>query len=159
MDLIDIINEFLQKIKKEETEKIFLNRKQVIDDDELKLAIANTIINAREHLENIQKRKALEKKKLNPINYLDLYTYNINFSDLYIKFYDIIDGIYQPLFEFSMKETKIEFFQNGNPKDSTNLIKYLKSTFLPNDKDKEKFDTYDKNYYLVNINRKFSFFV
>ena len=48
-----------------------------------------------------------------------------------------------------MSKTSIEFFQNSNPRDSTNLVQYLKSTFLPNDKNSIKFDTYDKNNFYM----------
>ena len=152
MDLMDTINEFLKKMNNDDTSKIVLNKKQDIIDDELKMALADTIFEARDYQERLEKRKAKEKKKLDPIDYIDIFNYTIKFSDLYIKFYDIIDGIYQPLFEFSMKETQLDLYQNSNPKDSANLIKYLKSTFLPNDKEQEKFDTYDKNFFYLYFN-------
>ena len=150
LDLIDRINEFLKEFNKEETVKIKLNKTQdFMDDVDFKFAVTNSLIIARETQEELEKKKQQEIRKLYPIKYNDIYTYDISIGDLFIKFYDIIDDSYQSLFEFSMKNTNVDFFQNSNPQDSTNLIKYLKSTFLKDDKNKEKLDTYDKNNFYM----------
>ena len=152
-DLMEKVNEFLKELNKDITDKIVLNKKQeFLENEEFVFEVKKSIISARESQEEIEKLKRQELKKLYPISYNDIYNYDINFANLFIKFYDIIDGTYQPLFEFSMKDTKVEFFQNSNPQDSTNLINYLKSTFSKDDKNKPKLDTYDKNNFYMYFN-------
>ena len=162
LDLIEKLNEFLKAISKEENNKIVLNKKQeFMDDDDFKRAVKNSIIKARENQEEIEKEKRKKNQQFQDIYYESIFTYDIIFSNFFIKFYDIIDGIYQSLFEFSMNNTKVDLFQNSNPKDSTNLREYLKSTFSPDIQNKKKLDTYDKNNFymylkvLTNIEVKF----
>ena len=145
LGLFEKLNEFLVSLNPDEKQKKIPNKtEEIINDDDLKRAINNSIINERERIEENEKLKRKESKLKNEIQYTDIFSYEIIFSDFYIKFYDIIDGVYQSLFEFSMKDTKTEFLQNNNPKDSTNLIQYIKSTFSNDEKDKKKLDSYDK---------------
>ena len=162
LDLIEKLNEFLKALSKQEDNKIVLNKKQeFMDDDDFKRAVKNSIIKARENQEEFEKEKRKQNKQFQDINYESIFTYDIIFSNFFIKFYDIIDGIYQTLFEFSMKNTKVDLYQNSNPKDSTNLREYLKNTFSPDAQNKKKLDTYDKNNFymyfqvLTNIEVKF----
>ena len=145
LGLFEKLNEFLVSLNPDEKQKKIPNKtEEIINDDDLKRAINNSIINERERIEANEKLKRKESKLKNEIQYTDIFSYEIIFPDFYIKFYDIIDGVYQSLFEFSMKDTKTEFLQNNNPKDSTNLIQYIKSTFSNDEKDKKKLDSYDK---------------
>ena len=111
-----------------------------MNDEDFKRALSNSIINDREKQEKNEKLKRKEKELIDGINYTDIFTYDIIFSNFYIKFYDIIDGVYQSLFEFSMNDTKIELLQNFNPKDSTNLREYIKSTFSSNEQNKKRLE-------------------
>ena len=144
IDLLDKFNNFMKELNSSENQKITLNKKQefTLDDEDFKRAITNSIIQAREKQEELDKIKKKESQKININNYIDIFTYEIGFSDVYIKFYDIIDGLYQSLFEFSIKNTEVEFLQNSNPQNSTNLMDYIKSAFSSN---KKKLNTYDKD--------------
>ena len=66
-----------------------------------------------------------------------------------MKFYDIIDGVYQSLFEFTMKNINIDLYQNNNPKGSRNLMKYLIATFMNEPK---MLNTYDPNNFYIYFN-------
>ena len=149
-DLTEKVNEFLKELKDEQNKKISLNKDQeFIANEELLLSMRDSIVSEKEKNENEKRLKRLETKRLFPISFIDVYTYEINFSDVYIKFYDIIDDSYQSLFEFSMKNIKLDFCQNSNPQDSSNIIKYFKSMFSKDHKNKEKLDTYDKNNFYM----------
>ena len=150
MSLFEKVNEFMKEITKDSNNKITLNIKQeFMDDDDFKRSVKTSIINARVAQEEIEKIRGSDKIILNNANYVDKFTYDIVFSNFYIKFYDIIDGLYQSLFEFSMKHSKIEFYQNSNPKDSTNLVNYLKDSFITDPTEKKKFDTYEKTNFFM----------
>ena len=139
------LNEFLQAINEKENNKLIVSQNQeIMNDEDFKRALSNSIIEERENKEKNEKLKKKAKELINDIHYTDIYTYDILFSNFFIKFYDIAEGVYQSLFEFSMKETKIEFLQNYNPKDSKNLREYIKSTFSSNEQNKKKLDSYDK---------------
>ena len=150
LELFEKMNEFLKKLNKNEDIKITLNKKQeFIDDDDFQMAVKNSIVAARESQEEIKKLQRKESKKLNENKYIDIYIYEISFADFYIRLYDLIDGTYQSLFEFSMKDSKFEFMQNSNPRDSSNLIKYIKCTLSKDIQNYQKFDTYDnKNFFM-----------
>ena len=146
LEFYEKLNEFIKDINEKEINKLIPNKNQeIMNDEDFKRALSNSIINEREKQEKNEKLKRKEKELINEINYTDIITYDIIFTNFYIKFYDIIDGVYQSLFEFSMKDTKTEFLQNLNPKDSTNLREYIKSTFSPNEQNKKRLDSYDIN--------------
>ena len=146
LGLYEKLNEFIKDINEKDINKLIPNKDQeIMNDEDFKRALSNSIINDREKQEKNEKLKRKEKELIDDINYTDIFTYDIIFSNFYIKFYDIIDGVYQSLFEFSMNDTKIELLQNFNPKDSTNLREYIKSTFSSNEQNKKRLDSYDKN--------------
>ena len=150
LELFEKMNEFLKKLNKNEDIKITLNKKQeFIDDDDFQMAVKNSIVAARESQEEIKKLQRKESKKLNENKYIDIYIYEISFADFYIRLYDLIDGTYQSLFEFSMKDSKFEFMQNSNPRDSSNLIKYIKCSLSKDIQNYQKFDTYDKKNFFM----------
>ena len=150
-NLMKIINEFLKEINKEkENTKILDNKKELLDNEDLKNNEKNQNINLKQkESKTLIKKETIKKQNK---TYIDIYTYDIRFSNFYIKFYDIIDGLYQPLIEFSMRDTKIEFLQNMNPQDSTNLIEHLKSIFLHDNQNKKTLDNYDKNNFYMYLN-------
>ena len=90
-----------------------------------------------------------ENKKINTFNYIDIFIYDIQIANISIRFFDIIDGIYQSFFELYIIDTAIEMLQNSNPKDSTNLLNYLKNTFSS---EKKELNTYDKNNFYIYLN-------
>ena len=147
------IDEFVKKIYvvlKEEFNKINLNiKKEFIDDENYMRSIKTFIIDARQRQEGIEKMKGKKSVKYNYDNYYDMYSYDIVCANLYIKFYDIIDGVYQSLLEVSLKDITFDFYQNTNPKDGTNLVNYLKESFNPDIQNKKKFDTYDKTKFYM----------
>ena len=107
-NLFQNINEFLKEISKEKVNKKIINEKEE-DDEDFKIIKRNSFIKDREMKEEAEKLKRKEIRKIENIHYIDIYTYDITFPNFYIKFYDIVDGTYQSLIEFSMKETNIEF--------------------------------------------------
>ena len=149
MDLIDKINSFLDRMKKE---NITAKLKEIIGiKNEKELRKAKTIGLLADHRKIDKKNELLkqEKEKINISKYNDITTYEFSIKNISSKFYDIVDGVYQSLFEFSMSNTKIDSFQNSNPKDSSNLEKYLKSTFTHEYKE---LNTYDKNNFYLYFN-------
>ena len=148
-NLLENFNEFLNVINKEENNKnIEDNKKDLLEDEKIKRTITNSFIKEKQKKEEVEKIKKIETRQIEDIHYIDIYTYDIVFSNFYIKFYDIIDGLYQSLIEFSMKDTNIEFLQNSNPQDSTNLLEYLKNIFS-SVQNKKKLDNYDKNNFFT----------
>ena len=145
MDLVDTINDFSSKLSEEFTVKV----KQIMgfkNDHELRKARTIELLQEKQKKEEKKKMKKKENQKINISNYSDIMTYDFTMRNISFKFYDIIDGLYQSLFEFSMLKTNIEFYQNSNPKDSTNLVNYLKNTFSTEHKE---LNTYDKdNFYM-----------
>jgi len=145
MDLVDKINDFSSKLSEEFTVKV----KQIMgfkNDHELRKARTIEILQEKQKKEEKKKMKKKEDQKVNISNYNDIMTYDFTMRNISFKFYDIIDGLYQSLFEFSMLKTNIEFYQNSNPKDCTNLVNYLKNSFSIEHKE---LNTYDKdNFYM-----------
>ena len=151
LNLYQNFNEFLKILNKEEesNKKILDTKQEFLDNDDFKIVMKNSIIKEREEKEETERLKRKETEKIKNINYIDIYSYDITLANFYIKFYDIIDGLYQSLIEFSMTNTNIEFLQNSNPQDSTNLREYLKSIFSSNIQNKKKLDSYDKNNFFM----------
>ena len=150
LELFDKINGFLNNLNKEEEidnaiekEKRF---KLLADEDEIKRAKTEDLIYIKEQNNEKQKIRKNESKKTNIFNFIDIFTYDIRICDISVKFYDIVDGLYQSLFELYIMDTSIEMHQNSNPKDSTNLIAYIKNTFT---NERKELNTYQKdNFYL-----------
>ena len=150
LDLFDKFNKFLndlykqeEKINKEKEEELkFIEEKDI----EVKRVRTEELIKIREK-DDIKKK--IEKEKNNKINithFIDVFKYEFTMSNISLKFFDIIDGLYQSLFEFYISNTKIEMNQNSNPKDSTNLMAYLINAFSH---ERKELNTYDKhNFYL-----------
>ena len=144
--LNDISNrlEIKEKEKKEDKEKKQNNI--LVDEDEIRRVKTDDLIRIKEIKKEKEKRIKLENDKINISKYNDIFEYEFGISNISIKFYDIIDGIYQSLFEFSINHIKIEMFQNNNPKDSTNLVNYLINTFSH---ERKELNTYDKNNFYM----------
>ena len=151
MDLVDKINEFLDKMK---TDNLTVKLKEIIgikNENENELKKARTLELLEEHRKIDKQNKLLrqETDKINITKYNEIVTYEFIITNISAKFYDVVDGVYQSLFEFSMSNTKIDSFQNSNPRDCSNLVRYLKSTFTHEHKE---LNTYDKNNFYVYFN-------
>ena len=149
LDLFDKINGFLNDLNKEEIsndKEIGKGINLIEDEDEIKRARTEDLINIKKKNNEHQKIMKDENKKTNIFNFIDIFTYDIRICDISVKFYDIIDGLYQSLFELYIMNTTIEMLQNSNPKDSTNLMTYLKSNFTH---ERKELNSYQKdNFYL-----------
>ena len=147
LELFDKINGFFNDLNKEEEIKVKEKEIKFIDDeDEIKRARTLDLINKKRKKDEKKKVIKDENKKINTFNFIDIFTYDIRITNISVKFYDIIDGIYQSLFELYVKNTTIEMCQNSNPKDCTNLMTYLITTFTH---ERKELNTYQKdNFYL-----------
>ena len=146
MDLFNKINIFLNDMKELEAKKIKEDFK--LEDENLyRRAKTSTLIESKVKKQEMERIIKKEKNKTNITKYNDIFTYEFDIKNISIKFYDIIDGSYQSLLEFSMNKTEIKMFQNSNPKDCQNLMEYLINTFT---NEKKKLKTYKKkdNFYL-----------
>ena len=151
LEILDAINNFLKGLEKEEVnvqvkkeDKLF-----TIDDEDIKRARSEELIKIKENKKEKEKIKNNEIQKTNINNFVDIFTYEFKTEDISIKFYDIIDGVYQSLFEFYIKDSKLEMYQNSNPKDSTNLMNYLINSFKG---ERKELNTYDKNNFYLYFN-------
>ena len=147
LELFDKINGFFNDLNKEEEIKVKEKEIKFIDDeDEIKRARTLDLIDKKRKKDEKKKVIKDENKKINTFNFIDIFTYDIRITNISVKFYDIIDGIYQSLFELYIKNTTIEMCQNSNPKDCTNLMTYLITTFTH---ERKELNTYQKdNFYL-----------
>jgi hypothetical protein len=145
LEFFDRINILLEQLNKDEANK---KNKQIIesnDDIDIRKAKNEEIIENKKKNEEKQRLKQSEIKT-NISDFHDFITYELGISNISLQFFDIIDGLYQSLFEFSMTNTKLELLQNSNPKDSANVMNYLINTFK---NEKKELNTYDKeNFYM-----------
>ena len=152
MDLYDKIMGFyndinsIEEIKGDKKEKEKNEFKLLVDEDDIKRTRTDEIINIKEKNKEKEKIIQYQKDNINFTRYNDIFTYEFGIGNVSIKFYDIIDGLYQSLFEFLMSNTKIEMLQNNNPKDCTNLANYLINSFST---ERKELNSYDKNNFFI----------
>ena len=147
LDLYNQLFWFLDEINKEEYNKINDDDFNIImDNEDIRRSKVNELMEIKEKNEENRKINKEKNKIINIHDFNNKFTYDITRVNVYMKFYDIIDGVYQSLFEFSMKDINIDLYQNNNPKDSRNLMKYLISTFVNEPK---KLNTYDPNNFYI----------
>ena len=149
LEFFDKINQFLNQLNEEGYNMKIKNEIEDKDDEEIRRIKIEEYIDIREKMEKKRKIKKYENNQKSISNFNNIFTYEFRIANISIKFYDIIDGLYQSLFEFSMTNTNIELLQNNNPKDSKNLMKYLINT-LKNER--KELNTYDKNNFYIYFN-------
>ena len=148
VDLYNKLFSFLDDIDKEELNVKIKENNELEDDEEIRRATIRESIRIKEKNKNNRKLKNKENKKINVFNYNKKFTYEFIITDISMKFYDIIDGIYQPLFEFLITKNKIEFQQNNKPKDIKNFKKYLVNAISNGPDMINSYDIYNLYMYL-----------
>jgi len=147
IDLYNQLNWFLNEI--EDYNKVNDDNDILLDNEDIRRSKVNEIMEKKEKNEENRKISKEKNKIKNTYNFNNKFTYDITRVNVYMKFYDIIDGVYQSLFEFSMKNINIDLYQNNNPKDSRNLMKYLIATFMNEPK---RLNSYDPNNFYIYFN-------
>ena len=152
LDLFGKINNFFKELNKQE-EIINKEKEEEIKllDEEIDIKRARTeqLLKIREKNDEKFEIEKEENKKINITHFIDIFTYEFTIANISIKFYDIIDGLYQSLFEFYISDITIEMLQNSNPKDCTNLMTYLINSFTH---ERKELNTYDKNNFYLYFN-------
>ena len=148
LEFLDKINKFMEEFNKEENNVKLKLKNEIRDDFEVRRVRTEEIIENKKRKEEQIKLKRNETQT-NTINYNEIITYEFLIENISVKFYDIIDGLYQSLFEYSMTKTTIELFQNSNPRDSSNLMNYLINSLKH---ERKELNAYDKNNFYLYFN-------